>query len=137
MAKEKDPTLSKDERKALRRAEKEKIKRSDSNGVHKPKDSKKEKKKERAALAEKVTNAIESGKVVVVGEGEEEEAVKSDVEENESKEKKQPSVRPVGALVPFANPLADEKVAKKVFRGVKKGASVACVSSEPCVGDMC
>ncbi len=29
--------------------------------------------------------------------------------------------RPVGALVPFAHPLADEKVAKKVFRGVKKG----------------
>ena len=31
------------------------------------------------------------------------------------------AVKPIGALVPFANPLADEKVAKKVFRGVKKG----------------
>ncbi len=101
-----------------------------SNGVHKSKDSKKEKKKERAVLAEKVANAVESGKIVVMAEGEEEVVVKSDVEENESKEKKQPSMRPVGALVPFANPLADEKVAKKVFRGVKKGLSVACVPSE-------
>ncbi|ETI20470.1 hypothetical protein G647_08507 [Cladophialophora carrionii CBS 160.54] len=32
-------------------------------------------------------------------------------------------VRPVGALVPFANPLADEKVAKKVFKSVKKAAA--------------
>ena len=31
------------------------------------------------------------------------------------------AVRPIGPLVPFANPLADEKVGKKVFRGVKKG----------------
>lgn len=27
----------------------------------------------------------------------------------------------VGALVPFANPLADEKTTKKVLKGVKKG----------------
>ena len=40
-----------------------------------------------------------------------------DVEE----EKKKVSIRPVGALVPFANPLADEKVARKVFKGVKRG----------------
>ena len=31
------------------------------------------------------------------------------------------SVKPVGALVPFANPLADEKVTKKVLKSVKKG----------------
>lgn len=31
-------------------------------------------------------------------------------------------VKPVGALVPFANPLADEKVAKKVLKSVKKGS---------------
>lgn len=30
-------------------------------------------------------------------------------------------LKPVGALVPFANPLADDKVAKKVLKGVKKG----------------
>lgn len=32
------------------------------------------------------------------------------------------TVRPIGALVPFANPLADEKVTKKVLKSVKKGA---------------
>ena len=31
------------------------------------------------------------------------------------------TLKPVGALVPFANPLADEKVAKKVLKSVKKG----------------
>ena len=30
-------------------------------------------------------------------------------------------IKPVGALVPFANPLADEKVTKKVLKSVKKG----------------
>jgi H/ACA ribonucleoprotein complex subunit 2 len=30
--------------------------------------------------------------------------------------------KPVGALVPFANPLADDKVAKKVLKSVKKGS---------------
>ena len=33
------------------------------------------------------------------------------------------TVKPVGALVPFANPLADEKVTKKVLKSVKKGES--------------
>ena len=37
-------------------------------------------------------------------------------------------VKPVGALVPFANPLADEKVAKKVLKSVKKGTF--CMLSE-------
>jgi hypothetical protein len=123
MAKVKDSTVPKEERKALKKAEKEK-KRSDSDGVHKSKD-KKEKKKERAALADKVANGVATG-AVVVGEVEAEtEIVKSDAEdENEHKKKKKMmmmTMRPVGALVPFANPLADEKVAKKVFKGVKKG----------------
>jgi H/ACA ribonucleoprotein complex subunit 2 len=150
MAKEKDSSLSKDERKALRRAEKEKkSKRSDSDGVHKSKDPKKEKKskskKERVALAEKVANEVENGTVVVEGEKEAEGdkeveqekeveredeemvlAAKNDAEDDEKmgqhrEDKKASTIRPVGALVPFANPLADEKVAKKVFKGVKKG----------------
>merc|ERR1711939_138353 len=32
------------------------------------------------------------------------------------------AIKPIGALVPFANPLADEKVTKKVLKGVKKAA---------------
>jgi H/ACA ribonucleoprotein complex subunit 2 len=137
MGKEKDSTLSKDERKALRQAEKEKkTKRSDSDGVHKSKDIKKDKsktKKERVALAEKVANAVENGTAVVVGEkkGERDDeemvlAEKSDAEDDGKKgqeDKKASPMRPVGALVPFANPLADEKVAKKVFKSVKKGES--------------
>jgi len=35
---------------------------------------------------------------------------------------KEVDARPVGALVPFANPLADDKVAKKVLKSVKKAA---------------
>jgi H/ACA ribonucleoprotein complex subunit 2 len=35
------------------------------------------------------------------------------------------AVKPVGALVPFANPLADDKVTKKVLKSVKKGMSAA------------
>ena len=46
-----------------------------------------------------------------------------DGEEDSKKETKDSIVRitPVGALVPFANPLADEKAARKVFKIVKKG----------------
>lgn len=33
-------------------------------------------------------------------------------------------LKPVGALVPFANPLADDKVTKKVLKSVKKGKSI-------------
>ena len=50
-----------------------------------------------------------------------------DEEEGTKIEKKKLQVRIkaaplLGALVPFANPLADEKVAKKVLKGVKKGS---------------
>lgn len=38
-----------------------------------------------------------------------------------SNEKQAAAPKPLVALVPFANPLADEKVAKKVFKTVKKG----------------
>jgi H/ACA ribonucleoprotein complex subunit 2 len=31
--------------------------------------------------------------------------------------------RPIGALVPFANPLVEDKQAKKVLKSVKKGES--------------
>jgi len=34
----------------------------------------------------------------------------------------EPAVKPLGALVPFANPLADDKVTKKVLKSVKKAA---------------
>lgn len=61
-------------------------------------------------------------------EDEAEAEAETDGENRKKKNTKDGKVmmRPVGALVPFANPLADEKVAKKIFKGVKKGTCV-CV----------
>lgn len=113
MAKEK--TTDKEERRKETKAVKEK--RSESDGVHKSKKDKKDKKeKKTAAAAEdvdvttKLLNTLEKenpGTVAVKEEDEVKVIVKS---------------APVlGALVPFANPLADEKVGKKLLKGVKKG----------------
>jgi H/ACA ribonucleoprotein complex subunit 2 len=102
MAKEKSEKRDKKEKKE---------KRSEGDGVKK---SKKEKKSKLngdnvAAAFEEVTKAadkpIVETKALVVTESSEEVVLK-----------------PVGALVPFANPLADEKVTKKVLKSVKKGA---------------
>ena len=104
MAKDKSTSSSKDKDKK----EKKEKKRSEEDGVHKKsKDSKKEKKQKTEVLTSKVQNAVENGEVLPA-----EEEVKRETVEKP---------RLVGALVPFANPLADEKVSKKVFKGVKKG----------------
>jgi hypothetical protein len=96
---------------------KKKTKRSDENGVHKSKDKKdkKEKKADREALAERALNEIKSAPAVQPKSDDEGEIAETDAAAKEV-------LRPVGALVPFANPLADEKVAKKVFKSVKKGS---------------
>ena len=104
--------------------EKKKKKRSEEDGVHKSdKKDKKEKKAKREALAEKALNEIQTTARPKEAAG---AAAQSDDDEEgevlaETSSKQQAPVRPVGALVPFANPLADEKVAKKVFKSVKKG----------------
>ncbi|KIW25372.1 uncharacterized protein PV07_08555 [Cladophialophora immunda] len=121
-------------------------------GVTKTKGENKEKKAARKALAEKALNELQDkgNKKKTDVEDEDEESgdeeddemeeqngVKVDEDEGddedeqqeeESKkatdsEKKILAARPVGALVPFANPLADDKVARKVFKCVKKAAS--------------
>lgn len=115
MAKEKSD-LSKEERKALKIVKKE-AKASKPEGIAKPaKEDKKEKKK----LAERALKQIKN----------EPAPIKHEVEEEEEEEEgmivdTKGAVRPIGALVPFANPLADEKVGKKVFKGVKKGVCCA------------
>ena len=60
---------------------------------------------------------------VEMGGAEESMKKETDVEMQDGEEKKELLLRikPVGALVPFANPLADEKAARKVFKIVKKG----------------
>ena len=114
MAKDKSD-LSKEERRALKAEKKASKTLTEDSGVKKSKTEKKDKKK-REALAEKALNEI-NGTAPTTAEDEGE--VKSD-EEMDTANKKL-AMRPVGALVPFANPLADEKVAKKVFKSVKKG----------------
>ncbi|EXJ61210.1 H/ACA ribonucleoprotein complex subunit 2 [Cladophialophora psammophila CBS 110553] len=66
----------------------------------------------------------QNGVKVEEADEEEEDSEKPTKKEGIVEEKKKIlATRPVGALVPFANPLADDKVAKKVFKCVKKAAS--------------
>ena len=117
MAKEKSRDPDREARK-LAKAEK-KAKRSETDGIHKSKSDKKEKKEKTTAAAAsdaevttKLLNAIEESKPGSV-------AVKEENGDVQVKVKTQPLL---GALVPFANPLADEKVGKKVLKSVKKGS---------------
>ncbi|KGO72679.1 Ribosomal protein L7Ae/L30e/S12e/Gadd45 [Penicillium italicum] len=105
--------MGKDKVEKKDRAEK-KEKRAEKDGVHKVKKEKKEK-KDKTALVDAVEKEIvseamegleQTSAVAVKGEGEVDAAVD----------------RPVGALVPFANPLVEDKQAKKVLKSVKKAA---------------
>lgn len=101
--------------KSEKRDKKEKKeKRSETDGVKKS--SKKDKKSKLsgdnlAAAFEEVVKTTVNG---------EEEKVESKVVVVEKADGDIIVLKPVGALVPFANPLADEKVGKKVLKGVKK-----------------
>lgn len=117
MAKESSRDPDREARK-LAKAEK-KAKRSEIDGIHKSKSDKKEKKEKKTAAAAsdaevttKLLNAIEEDKPGSV-------AVREENGDVQVKVKTEPLL---GALVPFANPLADEKVGKKVLRSVKKGS---------------
>ena len=104
--------------KSDRRAEKttKKEKRSEKDGVHKSKKQKKEKKPLGAA------DAAESNVVTpLLNTLEDEKPGSVLVKEDADVEVKVKSAPLIGALVPFANPLADEKVGKKVLKSVKKG----------------
>ncbi len=106
----------KSEKKDKKGKKEKKENRSEIDGVKKPKKEKKSKVNgdNVAAAFEEVTKEAEAPvvetKALVVQESSGEVVVK-----------------PVGALVPFANPLADEKVAKKVLKSVKKGLwNISC-----------
>lgn len=91
-----------------------KEKRAEKDGVHKSKKDKKEK-KDKTALADAVVKGIEAeapASAPVNG------VVKAEVEIE---------ARPVGAFVPFAKPLLEEKQAKKALKSVKKG-KLACIA---------
>lgn len=115
MAKER----SEQEKKERKEKKEKKEKRSEKEGVHKSKKEKKEKKSaEEGHVATPLLNKL--------AEEEPEDSIMKDDED--SKEKVKVAV-PLGALVPFANPLADEKVGKKVLRSVKKGMKCSTNSS--------
>lgn len=87
-----------------------KEKRSESDGVKKPKKEKKSK-LNGDNVAAAFEEATKQSPAPVV-------EVKALAVEDTSGEV---ILKPIGALVPFANPLADEKVTKKVLKSVKKG----------------
>ena len=126
MAKEKSQDPDREARK-LAKAEK-KAKRSETDGIHKSKSDKKEKKEKKteaaasdAEVTTKLLNAIEEDKPGSV-------AVREENGDVQVKVKTHPLL---GALVPFANPVAEEKVGKKVLSSVKKGTPPLAQGPKP------
>lgn len=113
MAKERSDKDKEEKKREKKEKKEKKKKRSEKDGVHK---SKKEKKVKEAALAEndnvtrKLLNRLEDEKPGIVP-----------IKENGDVKVKVKVAPLLGALVPFANPLADDKVGKKVLKSVKKG----------------
>ncbi|KAL2823111.1 50S ribosomal protein L30e-like protein [Aspergillus granulosus] len=106
MAKDKSEKKEKHEKKE---------KRSEKDGVHKSKKDKKDK-KDKTVLSDAVLKGIEqeiSANTPVNG------VVKTDDDAVID--------RPVGALVPFAKPLLEDKSAKKALKSVKKAAVNKCL----------
>ncbi|GAB1193597.1 50S ribosomal protein L30e-like protein [Aspergillus pseudonomiae] len=98
-----------------------KEKRSEKDGVHKSKKDKKEK-KDRASLADAVEQELTT-KVLDGIDG----AVAAEATAIVETEVMDVDARPVGALVPFAQPLVEDKSAKKVLKSVKKAAVNKCL----------
>lgn len=112
--------MGKDKSEKKEKKDKKDKKRSETDGVHKQKKEKKEKKL--SDIAEK-----EITKQVLDGLDKAE-----DVEVNGNVEMTDATDRPIGALVPFADPLVEDKTAKKVFKTVKKGINCeSCRSQQP------
>ena len=107
-------SAEKEERRKEKKASKEK--HSETNGVHKVKKNKKEKKEKAAAAAESIERTTD-----VLKELDKEHPGSVAVEEDGATQLRVKGPPLLGALVPFANPLADEKVEKKVLKSIKKG----------------
>lgn len=85
--------------------EKKDKKRSETDGVRKEKKEKKKDKKLSDVAEKEIVEQLENTA----------DDVEANVEMTDAAE------RPIGALVPFADPLVEDKTAKKVFKTVKKG----------------
>lgn len=97
------------------KAEKKDKKRSESDGVHKEsKDKKKDKAKQ-----DKLARAAEAH---LAAADEESSSATPDVVKEASPDPED-TVKPAEELVPFALPLADDKLHKKVYKLIKKGTS--------------
>lgn len=110
----------KKEKKKDKKEKKEKKEKLGEDGVKKSKSEKKEKKKKSKDVTDAIMEQLDTAKEAVLApftngatEDEGEDAMDVDVVK---------TAVPVGALVPFANPLADEKQTKKLLKSVKKAA---------------
>lgn len=114
MAKEKDE--DKEARKRERKERKEKEKLAGTNAIQKPEKEKTAKTINTAVVAEevdvttKLLSSLESKKPRSLVD-----------KEDDSSQIRLKAAPLIGALVPFAHPLADEKQQKKVLKSVKKG----------------
>ncbi|KAA8651753.1 hypothetical protein EYZ11_000032 [Aspergillus tanneri] len=99
-----------------------KEKRSEKDGVHKSSKKDKKEKKDKTALAE----AVEQELTTKVLDGID-KAVPSETPVNGIVKAEMDVDGPTGAVVPFANPLVEDKSAKKVLKSVKKAAVNKCL----------
>lgn len=128
--------MAKDKADKEEKKREKKEKRADKDGVHKSKKDKKEKKDKKDKSV--VADAAEKELTTKVLEGIDQNAAteKKPVNEdaNEDVEMTQADSteavsRPAGAVAPFANPLVEDKSAKKVLKSVKKGKILALDTS--------
>ena len=111
MAKERSEEREARRKEKKDRKEKSKESATGTNGVKKPEKERKHKetKPVDVDIATKLLNDLNSEKSELAA-----------IKENEKPEINTKAPPLIGALVPFANPLADEKQQKKVLKGVKK-----------------
>ena len=103
--------------------EKKDKKRSEADGVSKSSSSKKDK-KEKKEKKEKLKNAVSTALDAQLenGGGDVTTLAIIKADKDDDKTKTATVLKPVvGALVPFARPLADEKGTKKIMKSVRKG----------------
>lgn len=106
--------------------EKKDKKRSEVDGISKPKKDKKDKKEKKDKLKSAVNAALDDQLQADVASS---VTVVKDDDTNTVK-----VLAPVvGALVPFALPLADEKATKKIMKSVRKGMSALLFIPDICV----
>ncbi|KAI1380777.1 L30e-like protein [Hypoxylon crocopeplum] len=95
--------------------EKKDKKRSEADGIAKSKKDKKDKKEKKEKLKDAVNAAFDD-------QLQADAAASVTVVKDDSEKTAKVLVPVVGALVPFALPLADEKATKKIMKGVRKAA---------------